>query len=587
MRTRFRTKAFIGSVVTAGTSLLAAALLLSWQVRERQSAALERQLVTEARLIALALEKTGAMTSLSRNAFDEEAHDFGRVVASRVTLITQDGRVVGDSTQTPAERAALDNHSTRPEVVQARQTGLGTARRYSSTVSTDMLYVAVPATHPVVRFVRVAMPLTEVDAQLSAIRRMTLVALGVGVPLALLVAWLASSPIARRVQEIARSAARYTAGDISPPKGGYGSDELGTVARILDVAAQELGRKVEDLSRDRARIDAILSGMVEGVLVIDGQGRIQRLNRAATDILDVDDRTLDQPFVTAIRHPEIVAQLSAALRGEVGSPLELPLPRDPSRTVVARASPVPAARGGGAVLVLHDISDIRRVDRMRQDFVANVSHELRTPLTAIRGYAEALADGPTDSESGPKFAEIIARHSTKMERLVTDLLRLARLDARQETLEVVPCDLVDVLNDVVADQAEAATRKRQRVTIHVAPDAHSAVADPDKLHDILRNLLENAVNYAPEEALISLSSSKVDGAVQIVVSDNGPGIPPAEVDRVFERFYRVDKSRARPGGTGLGLAIVKHLLELHGGRVTVANALAGGAVFTITLPDSA
>jgi len=583
MRTAFRTKAFVASIITAGTALLAAAFLLSWQVRERQVAALEERLVTEAGLIARALETAGGQTG---DTLDQEAHDFGRLVSSRVTLIAEDGRVVGDSTQTPAERAALDNHNSRPEIVQARQSGLGTSTRYSSTVATDMLYVAAPATHAVVRFVRVAMPLTQVDAQLSAIRQMILIALAVGVPLALLVAWITTAPIGRRVQEIAQSAARYAAGDLSPPKEDYGSDELGTVARVLDVTAHELGRKVEDLSRDRARTDAILAGMVEGVLIIDRQGRIQRMNGAATTFLDADERTIDQPYVGVIRHPDILAQLAAALRGEAAAPVELPLPRDLSRTIVSRASPVPASRGGGAVLVLHDISDIRRVDRMRQDFVANVSHELRTPLTAIRGYAEALADGPADSESGRRFAEIIARHTARMERLVTDLLRLARLDARQEVLHVVPCDLRQLFDDVVRDQEATIVRRGQRVTVDVAPDAPAALADPGMLHDVLRNLVENAVNYTPDGAEIRLRSRRDGAATAIVVADNGPGIPAEDLTRVFERFYRVDKSRARPGGTGLGLAIVRHIVELHGGRIAVANAPTGGAVFTITLPDT-
>ncbi len=584
MHIGFRTKAFVGSVMTAGTSLLAAALLLSWQVSDREAGILEQRLATEARLIARALETAAPHAG---DAFDEEAHAFGQLVASRVTLVAADGRVVGDSTQTPVERAALDNHGTRPEIVQARQEGLGTSRRFSTTVSTDMLYVAVPAERPGVRFVRVAMPMTEVEAQLSAIRRMTLVALAVGVPLALLVAWFASAPIARRVRDIAQSAARYAAGDLRPPTEDYGSDELGTVARALDVTAHELGHKLSDLSRDGARTDAILAGMVEGVLVIDGQGRIQRMNAAATSILDIDERTINQPYLSAIRHPDIVAQLTAALQGQTAGALELPLPRDPSRTVVCRASEVPADCGGGAALVLHDISDIRRVDRMRHDFVANVSHELRTPLTAIRGYAEALADGSPDADSSRRFADIIYKHTTRMERLVSDLLRLARLDARQEGLEVAPCDLGDVFEAVVDDQRETIAHKGHRVAIEVAPDAKTILADGGKMHDILRNLLENAVHYAPDGADIRLASARAGSATVLVVSDNGPGIPVPDLDRVFERFYRVDKSRARPGGTGLGLAIVKHLVELHGGKVAVTNAPAGGAVFTLTLPDRA
>jgi two-component system, OmpR family, phosphate regulon sensor histidine kinase PhoR len=216
--------------------------------------------------------------------------------------------------------------------------------------------------------------------------------------------------------------------------------------------------------------------------------------------------------------------------------------------------------------------------------VANVSHELRTPLTAIRGYVEALLDEPADPDDTRKFLEIIGRHSTRMERLVKDLLRLARLDARQETLDRAPCDVLQLFRGVAADLAPAIDTKRQRLSIHVPKDGATVSADPAKLHDIVRNLVENAVNYSPDDADVRLEASRTDTEFTITVSDSGPGIPSEDLTRVFERFYRVDKSRSRPGGTGLGLAIVRHLVELHGGRAAAANRPEGGAVFTITLP---
>jgi len=582
MRPRFRTKTFVGSVLTSAISLLAVALLLSWQVRGREARALERQLITEARLIARTLQGFAD----SGDTFDTVAHELGRLVESRVTLIAADGQVLGDSTRTPEERAALDNLATRPEVVGARTADVGTAWRYDSTLATDMLYVAITTNHPVVRYVSVAVPLTAVDAQLATIRRMTLIGLGIGIPLAILAAWLTSAPMARQVQAIAASAARYASGDLPRPATAYPADELGTVARVLDATAYELGRKIEDLSRDRARVDAILSGMVEGVVVVDAQGRIQRMNRAATEMLDAE-RALDQPYVGAIRHPEVVAQLSAALAGDTPAPLELPLPRDPSRTIVSRAAPVPAASGGGAVIVLHDISDIRRVGRMRQDFVANVSHELRTPLTAIRGYAEALLEGPEDAANARRYAEVIARHTGRMERLVADLLRLALLDARQEPLTLAACDVRRVLEDVVADHEDASATKAQRVTIVVPPDAGVVLADAGKLHDIVRNLLENAINHSPDGTHIQLTAARSNDAIAIVVADNGTGIPPQDLDRVFERFYRVDKARARPGGTGLGLGIARNIARAHGGEIVLRNLAAGGLEAVLTLPRNA
>jgi two-component system phosphate regulon sensor histidine kinase PhoR len=332
-------------------------------------------------------------------------------------------------------------------------------------------------------------------------------------------------------------------------------------------------------------MEAILTGMVEGVLVVDRHGRLQLVNRAAQQMLRVEPTATGRPYLEVIRHPDIAAQLTAALHGEEIGGHELTLARDPGRTLLTRAAPV-TGPSGGAVLVLHDITDLRRADQIRRDFVANVSHELRTPLTAIRGYVEALLDGPSDAESTRKFIEIIARHSTRMERLVKDLLRLARLDARQELLETARCDIRQIFNAVTADLAPSIEAKGQHVTLEVSPEARYVDGDPAKLHDIIRNLVENAVNYSPEGTEVRLGAAQDESTYSITVADSGPGIPAEDLTRVFERFYRVDKSRARPGGTGLGLAIVKHLVELHGGEALAANRPEGGAMFTIRLPIS-
>jgi two-component system phosphate regulon sensor histidine kinase PhoR len=580
MKTRFRWKVFVGAVTAAAASLLVSASLLSWQVRDQLRIDIERRLIDESRVIADLLSSAVAADG---PALDAEADRLARYASSRVTLVAEDGRVVGDSTQTIAELAQLDNHATRPELIAARVDGFGTGTRYSTTVGTDMLYVAVRTSHPTVRYVRLALPLTAIDEQLRAIRTMTVAAMLAAIPVALLVSWMVSATLGRRVQAIAEVATRYSAGDLSRPAHDYGGDELGEVARILDNSVQELGRRLEELTRDRARMEAILSGMVEGVLVVNGRGRLQLVNQAAQQMLRVDADTTGRPYVEVIRHPDIAAQLAAALAGDAVGSRELALVRDPGRTLIARAAPV-ASPGGGAVLVLHDITDLRRADQIRRDFVANVSHELRTPLTAIRGYVEALLDDPPDGASTKRFLEIIFRHTTRMERLVKDLLRLARLDARQETLETAPCDMRQIFNAVIADVAPTIEAKQQRIAVDVPAVASTVGADPAKLHDIVRNLVENAVNYSPDGADVRLSTAQDDGVFTITIADSGPGIPPDDLSRVFERFYRVDKSRARPGGTGLGLAIVKHLVELHGGAATAANRSEGGAVFTVTLP---
>jgi signal transduction histidine kinase len=252
---------------------------------------------------------------------------------------------------------------------------------------------------------------------------------------------------------------------------------------------------------------------------------------------------------------------------------------------MARAAPITSSGSQGAVLVLHDITDLRRADQIRRDFVANVSHELRTPLTAIRGYVEALAEGDVGADDRQRFLAIVARHTLRMERLVKDLLRLARLDAGQETLELADCDVRSLVQAVAADLASMLEERSQRIEVTVANDAETLNADPAKLHDALRNLVANAITYAPERTTVRIDAARIGSRIAIAVSDEGPGIPDADLSRVFERFYRVDKSRARdPGGTGLGLSIVRHLVELHGGTVGVENRAEGGARFTMTVP---
>ena len=585
----FRTRVFVTALVAASLALGVAIALVSYRVRRDVSDRIERSLVIQARLAA---ETLSHRRPASAEELDAEADALGRLTSARVTFVGPDGAVVGDSELSGEALRSVENHASRPEIQQARRDGLGIARRYSTTVGTDMLYVAVPvnnSTLPALAEIRLALPLTEMRDQLAAVRRIAAIAAATALVAALVLAWGASAVLSRRVRAIADVATRYSSGDFAHPARDYGSDEIGTVARALDRSVHEIGRRAAELSADRARMEAILTGMAEGVLVVNEQGRVQLVNAAAQRMLRLEGSPGGRHYLEIVRQPDVAAQVGSALRGVSGEGLELPLPS--GLVVLARSAPVTGAGATGAVTVLHDITELRRADRIRRDFVANVSHELRTPLTAVRGYVEALLDGGAqglDGDEARRFLEIISRHTLRMERLVRDLLRLARLDAGQETREHAVCSVEDLFSGVQSELSPALDARRQTVVHAIDPQAEAVAGDPGKLHDALKNLLENATNYAPEGSRIVMGSARQGARVLLTVADEGPGIPPGDLPRVFERFYRVEKARTRgtrdPGGTGLGLAIVKHLVELHGGHVTAANRPERGAIFTIDLP---
>jgi two-component system, OmpR family, phosphate regulon sensor histidine kinase PhoR len=576
----FRTRTFISVFLTSSLALGVSTLLVERAIRTSLNDDVQRGLLNQARLASALLAARPTLPDL-----DEEADTLGRLVGARITFIAADGRVLGDSEVERDVLGTLENHATREEILQAAGVGEGTFIRHSHTTGVTTMYAAVKVREGPVAYVRVALPLVRVNEQITGVRRLALVGLGAGVMAALLLTWLTSILLNRRIRAVAETAQRYREGDFSRPAHDHGQDEIGTVANALDATARQLGARLTEMARERAHTDAILSGMVEGVVLINSAGRLVLTNPAVRSMLRLPEPSADRHYLEVVRHPDISAQLASALAGKEPRRAEVELDLETRRVFVSHAVPVAQQRGGGAVLVLHDVTDFRRADQMRRDFVANVSHELRTPLTAIRGYVEALLDGPSSPDQSRQFLDIIARHAMRMERLVRDLLRLARLDAGQETLERSVCSVGQLVSGVEHDMQAQVDARGQHLETTVGPDAAHLQGDPAKLHDVLRNLVENASNYSPEGGVIDIRTQRKGDAIELSVADRGPGIPPADLPRIFERFYRVDRSRTRdPGGTGLGLSIVRHLVELHGGRVAAANREGGGAVFTVTLP---
>ena len=577
---RFRSRTFVAILISSALALAVATALVTTSLRKVTVSDIEESLLRQVRLAAELLSNGNQLPDP-----DAEATVLGTLTGARVTFIRADGVVIGDSEVDAAEMRRMDNHLTREEVQEAIQIGTGTAVRTSHTTGEETMYAAATVPQGTVAIVRIGLPLTRIGERIATTRRAAWTGLAVGLLAALLLTWATSMWISRRVRGIAALAAQYSEGDFSPPKIDFGQDEIGMVARALGSAARNLGARLSEVAREGAHMDAVLQGMVEGALLVDRGGKLVISNTAIRAMLHLPEDPQGRHFLEVVRHPDVAAQLSAAVQGSRPMPAEVQLDIDSRRSFIARTVPVELDRGGGAVLVLHDVTELRQADQVRRDFVANVSHELRTPLTAIRGYVEALVDTPADPVQTRNFLAIIARHAARMERLVTDLLRLARLDARQETLDQAICQIQPLLASVTSEMEPAIEARNLRVVTEVEAGAEMVHGDPAKLHDVLRNLLENAINYSPPGGDITLRSARHGNDVEISVSDSGPGIPETELGRIFERFYRVDRSRARdPGGTGLGLSIVKHLVELQGGRVTARNREVGGTCVVVSLP---
>jgi two-component system phosphate regulon sensor histidine kinase PhoR len=572
-------------LVASALALGASTILVTTSLRRAMLQDIEESLLHEVRLGAELLADRGALADPQ-----QEAVILARLITARVTFIDARGTVVGDSDVEAARLSAVDNHLQREEVLAAARDGIGVATRRSVTTGAPTMYAAARVRQGPIAWIRIGLPLTGVEERLAEMRRLAWIGLAAGLAAAILLTWASSAWLSRRVATIAAHAQRYRHGDFSTPMRDFGRDELGTVARALDEAARDLGTRLQDVARERAHMDAVLQGMVEGAVLINAQGRLVLTNPAVRAMLRLSDTPDGRHFLEVVRHPEIARLMTAALSGGRPSPAEVQLDHDSRRVFIARAVPVEAERGGGAVLVLHDVTELRQADQMRRDFVANVSHELRTPLTAIRGYVEALMDGPGSPEQSQRFLGIIARHATRMERLVADLLRLARLDARQETIASAVVQVRPLLEGVITELETAAAARQVHIETAIAPDAATLSGDPVKLHDVFRNLVENAINYSPDHGVVTITTSRAGETIAVSVADRGPGIPEAEIPRIFERFYRVDRARTRdprdPGGTGLGLSIVKHLVDLHGGRASAANRDGGGAIVTVRLPDS-
>jgi len=570
-------KLFAAALLLIVTALGATDILLTRSTADRERAHAEQKMETAARILAPSL------AALDPAALESWAKDVDARTGLRVTVVDRNGLVLADSQR---DASAMENHGSRPEVRAAIQGRRGTAVRHSATVDVDLCYLAIPAA---VRahegaVLRLAMPLEQVHAATTEVDLAILRASLLAALMSLLVAYVISRAFIRRIGRVEAFAKDLARSDLSGTLPAGSDDELGSLARSLGGMAMQFREMLARLSEEAARREAILVSMVEGVLAVDRELRVTFSNdafaRAIGSRAPVAEHT---PLQQLVRDPALLDLLAQVIEQGHPSRRRMSLVAANLRLFEVQAAPMGDGARRGAIAILHDVTEIDRLERVRKDFVANVSHELRTPLTAIRGYAETLLEGALeDPQYNRKFLGIICAHTVRLSDMAADLLALSELEAERDPLKAESISVTEAAESALRTvEAEAHHRGVEMVTgdlgdLHILGQRH-------RLEHALVNLLANAIKFNRPGGKVRLDASESDGRVRIVVSDTGIGIPSEELSRIFERFYCVDKARSREtGGTGLGLSIVKHICDKIAGTVAVESQLGKGSTFTLT-----
>ena len=514
----------------------------------------------------------------------------GDAIGSHITIIRSDGVAIVDSVNNPAH---MQNQAERPEVAAARQhSGIGVDIRLSPRANAPTMYLAQDLRREDARrgYIRVAMPLTRLRQRLAYVWRAAWLAGGgaavVGLGFSVYLARQVADPLRRMTD-----AAIQLAGQYAPqPAFMRAKDEIENLSSAFDRMARHLRDRMETIIKDRNQLLAVLGGMVEGVIAVDADERVMHMNQAAGAILQVaPDGSIGKHIWEVTRVRAVVETLDSAINDAENITCEVSITRPQELTLKLNASPLRDSRGAsvGAVMVLHDVTDIRRLENIRRDFVANVSHELKTPITTIKGFVETLRDGALDDrEHAHRFLDIIANNGDRLHAIIEDLLSLSRLEQTEQIAGLVRQDTV--LSRVIERAVRGCEVKAEAREVMVATDCDPNLrfsANASLIEQAIVNLLDNAINYSKAGGAVRIAAARQDDAITICVADEGVGIPQEHLPRLFERFYRVDKARSREGGgTGLGLAIVKHIAQAHGGQVTVTSRIGKGSAFTLRLP---
>lgn len=567
------------------------AFFLDRKLEENSIQDIKTSLINQAYLIESQISQEGLVK--------EDVPFLGTVIKSlshkikcRITVLNKAGKVLADSEKAVDETLKMENHADRPEIKTALSDSTGEEIRYSKTLEIDMLYIALPirSDKEIIGALRLALPLSNLKEMLSVIRKAVLFSLIFALALAFVLGAMLTRGIVKPINKMIYVSNKFSHGDFSHKISISSKDELGELASVLNKMAQNLEDKIREIEIKNQHLVAILESMVEGIIVVDKTSRIISVNHTIEKIFNISKNNLEgRIFLEAIRNNDLSDIVRKVLqKGEITS-CELKLVLPVQKIFQINASPVFEKNiVSGCLLVIHDITDMRKLETMRKDFVANASHELKTPLTSIKGFLETLLEGAMDDkENNRRFLVIMQEHAERLNKLVDDLLSLSSLESKEILLRK------DIFN--IYQQAERAIKnyeaqlKKRGIEIrNELPLKLSVNADKDRIDGVLTNLIDNAIKFSKEKGFIKIYASEENGRIKIVIEDSGIGIPEKDIPRIFERFYRVDKARSRElGGTGLGLSIVKHIVELHGGNVGVESTEGFGSKFWFILPKFA
>ena len=581
-------KIALGALLVSAAALAAGALYVEPALKRRFTAQIFESLGDRITLVGnLLAERSGK--ELEQGSLEPWLVSLAAGARTRLTIVASDGRVLGDSWVQGEKLAHIENHASRPEMMEAVEKGEGSSERYSSTIQANLLYVAkrIPVAKGWV-IVRTAYPLSSVEASLSSVRTLLWVGVGIALALAAFLSVFFSRQVAAPLRALTAAANQVAGGDFGVRLHAPGGGELGELAGAFNRMAGEVGRLISEINAERGQARRILSAIQEGILLLDAGGKALAANRAFLEMFGIAEvSVLGRTALDLVRSDAVQKAVEAVRQGqpEFESEFVWNDSKDERIIELVAAAVRESAGPAGVVLVFRDLTRTRRLEQVRKDFVANVSHELRTPLTSIRGYGETLARKLEGQETLRQFANSIVRASEGLTALVNDLLDLSRLERPDFTLERTPGDLREAAAQAMDLLRERFVQKRIRLSLEVMEGVGRVSFDRRLIGQLLANLLDNALKYTPEDGSVVVRVSSEKGSVRVDVCDSGPGIPEKDLPRLFERFYRVDKGRSRElGGTGLGLAIVKHIVARHAGSVGVENRREGGAKFWFILP---